>query len=480
MKKNILVFLLLASLSIVSCNKEYLETAPTSDVAEAYIFKSLTGAQTLLEGIHRFGYASGSPEHDRFGHKSIDYAIDCLGEDFYSTERGYGWFVAWYQYLVHRNVNAGNCLYPWDFYYDIINNANLLLANIDNITVFESEIPRRNNIKAQALVYRAHSHYQLVQMYASRYNWETKINTQLGIPIRLTPSQDPIARSTVDEVYAQIKKDLTDAIVLLNGNTASRLNISHIHLNTANAIAARVALTTGDWTNAVSYARAARTGTALEANYNYGFNKVSTEWIWGAVLIDEQQTTYRSYFSHIDPVFQGYATLGNHKLISTVVFDFMSSTDTRKEAFKTTAGKPRVGWKFTGGGKMTNDYLYIKAGEMYLIEAEAEARRGNTIDAQNVLFTLINKRDPAYVKTTLSGDDLINHILLHRRADLWGEGQRFFDIKRLNIALDRRDLGHNSALWNAASNFAPGDKNFVFLIPQQEMDANPLMVQNPL
>ena len=479
MKKNILVLLLLASLSIVSCTKEYLETAPTSSVAEADLFKTLTGAQTLLEGIHRFGYVYGGA-HDKFGHKAIDYAMECLGEDFYPTERGYGWFVSWYQYLEHRNVNSANCLYPWDFYYDIINNANLLLSNIDNITVFDSEVPRRNNIKAQALVYRAHSHYQLIQMYAERYNFVTKSNTQLGIPIRITPGQEPLARATVEAVYTQIKKDLTDAITLLTGNTASRLNMSHIHFNTANAIAARVALTTGDWANAVTYARAARTGTTLEANYNYGFNKISTEWIWGAVLIDEQQTSYASFFSHIDPAFQGYATLGNHKLLSTVVFDFMSATDTRKVAFKTTSGKPRVGWKFTGAGGWTNDYLYIKAGEMFLIEAEAEARRNNFTDAQNVLFTLINKRDPGYAKTTLTGDALINHIIMHRRADLWGEGQRFFDIKRLNNGLDRRDLGHNPAQWNAASHFAAGDKNFVFLIPQQEMDANPLMVQNPL
>jgi hypothetical protein len=69
---------------------------------------------------------------------------------------------------------------------------------------------------------------------------------------------------------------------------------------------------------------------------------------------------------------------------------------------------------------------------------------------------------------------------MHRRADLWGEGQRFLDIKRLNKGMDRRDLGHNPAQWNAASNFPAGDKNFVFLIPKQEIDANPNMVQNPL
>jgi hypothetical protein len=69
---------------------------------------------------------------------------------------------------------------------------------------------------------------------------------------------------------------------------------------------------------------------------------------------------------------------------------------------------------------------------------------------------------------------------MQRRCELWGEGFRFFDLKRLNLDLNRANLGHTESLWNAAGFFAAGDKNFVFLIPKQEIDANPLMVQNPL
>ncbi|PKP37818.1 MAG: RagB/SusD family nutrient uptake outer membrane protein [Bacteroidetes bacterium HGW-Bacteroidetes-14] len=477
MKKSLLI-ILLASLGLAACSKDYLETAPTASVAEKDLFSTLTGAQTLLDGIHRYTYYYGRA-HDKFGQKAIDYAMDCLGEDFYPTERGYGWFVGWYQYIEHRNINSANVEYVWAYYYDIIQNANLILSNIDNISVFEAQIPLKNNIKAQALTYRAYAHYMLVQLYADRYNYETGVNTHLGVPIKLVPDAEPLPRSTVAQVYTQIKKDLTDALALF-ANSSARVNLSHINVNVCNAIAARVALTTGDWANAVTYAKAGRAGRTLEADYGYGFNKASTEWIWGALLIDEQQTSYASFFSHIDPNFGGYAALGNHKLISTSVYNFMSNTDVRKSLFKPVGAKPLVGFKFTGWGEWTNDYLYIKAGEMYLIEAEAEARRQAYTAAQDALYALISKRDPAYVKSTLTGEALIDHILMHRRADLWGEGQRFLDIKRLNKGMDRRDLGHNPAQWNAASNFPAGDKNFVFLIPKQEIDANPNMVQNPL
>jgi hypothetical protein len=123
-------------------------------------------------------------------------------------------------------------------------------------------------------------------------------------------------------------------------------------------------------------AHEARTGfLPTDDNFSGMNSSTDREWMWGALLIDEQQTSYASFFSQIDPYFGGYATLGNHKIISTAVYNFMSATDERKATFKTISGKARVGTKFSGWGEWTNDYLYMKAGEMYLIEAEALARQ---------------------------------------------------------------------------------------------------------
>jgi hypothetical protein len=296
------------------------------------------------------------------------------------------------------------------------------------------------------------------------------------------PTQVGKARSTVAQVYAQINTDLDDAIALFTSSTTSRVNKSEINLRVAQGIKARVALTTGQWATAEAMAVEARTGFPLTTNYGGGMNSTTDpEWMWGAVLIDEQQTSYASFFSHIDPYFGGYATLGNHKLASTALYDSLSATDIRKQQFVTIGVKPRVGKKFTGNGKWTNDYLYMKSGEMYLIQAEAIARQGGRdADAQTALYDLIVNRDPSYKQSTLTGERLIQHILMQRRCELWGEGFRFFDLKRLNLDLNRANLGHTESLWNAAGYFPAGDKNFIFLIPKQEIDANPLMVQNPL
>jgi hypothetical protein len=482
MKKIFLTLIGISMIYISGCEKDYLERVPTSSVAEQDLLSTVVGNQTLLHGIHRSTFTFYGT-HDRFGQKSIDLIVDLLGEDFYQTERGYGWFVMWYQYLEHRNINSANLEFVWSYYYDIVDNANIILANIDNASdaAIAANVPKVQNIKAQCLTYRAFSFFQMVQLYAERYVIGGA-NSQLGIPLVLEPTQTGQARSTVAQVYAQINTDLDAAIALFTSSPTTRVNKSEINLRVAQGIKARVTLTTGQWATAETMAVAARIGFSLTTNYGSGMNSTTDpEWMWGAVLIDEQQTSYASFFSHIDPYFGGYATLGNHKLASTALYDSLKTTDIRKQQFVTIASKPRVGKKFTGNGKWTNDYLYMKSGEMYLIQAEAIARQGGRdAEAQTALYDLVVKRDPSYKKSTLTGEFLLQHILMQRRCELWGEGFRFFDLKRLNLDLNRANLGHTESLWNAAGYFPAGDKNFVFLIPKQEIDANPLMVQNPL
>jgi hypothetical protein len=65
-------------------------------------------------------------------------------------------------------------------------------------------------------------------LYGQRYDATAKPNTQLGIPIVLKVSNDQLPRSTVEEVYTQINKDIDDALVLLVGYT--KPNNSHLDL----------------------------------------------------------------------------------------------------------------------------------------------------------------------------------------------------------------------------------------------------------
>lgn len=494
MKKILSIFILGVTLSLLSgCSEDYLEREPSQSVTDDALFSSVDGAQAALDGIHRLTYAYYG-YHSAFGQKSIDMIIDIMGDDFFPTnDARYRHFYAWYQYTESRTATSDLLEYVWSYYYDIIDNANIIIEKVDGAEDAGTKEDKVKNIKGQAYAYRAYAYWYLVQLFAERYAPGTT-NTQAGVPLVISSTAGAQPRSSVEEIYTQINSDIDQAIELLGESSTTRSTKSQINLNVAEGIKARIALTTGDYVTAATSAKAARQGYALTTNYKGGWNSASdSEWIWGAIIIDEQQTSYASYFSQIDPFFGGYASLGIQKSISTEVFNYLPESDYRKQLFEPEKyfsqeeyedyflGLERVGYKFSGYGEWTNDYLYMKSGEMYLIEAEALARQGGKdAEAQAVISELTKNRDPEAASTSLTGDALIAHILLERRAELWGDGFRLLDIKRLNTGLDRRNKGHNELIWLSASNFPAGSAQLLFLIPQAEIDANPAVTQNPL
>ncbi|HLU92494.1 MAG TPA: RagB/SusD family nutrient uptake outer membrane protein, partial [Membranihabitans sp.] len=131
-------------------------------------------------------------------------------------------------------------------------------------------------------------------------------------------------------------------------------------------------------------------------------------------------------------------------------------------------------------GNSNGDLAFMRSAEMYLIEAEALARSGQDAEAASVLYDLAVNRDEEYTLSTNTGADLIEEIMIQRRVELWGEGFRFYDLKRLDLPLDRTGANHNATL--AAKLEEPaGSKEWQFLIPQQEIDYTlGVVVQNPL
>lgn len=93
---------------------------------------------------------------------------------------------------------------------------------------------------------------------------------------------------------------------------------------------------------------------------------------------------------------------------------------------------------FANNGDLGGSTLYMRAAEMLLIEAEAAAMQNKSTVAQNLLNELNSKRIPGY-SCTKSGDDLINEVRLQRRIELWGEGHNWFDLKRWNLPIVRRE-----------------------------------------
>ena len=118
----------------------------------------------------------------------------------------------------------------------------------------------------------------------------------------------------------------------------------------------------------------------------------------------------------------------------------------------------------------------MRAEEMYLILAEAQAMSGNAAQGAATLQTFVNTyRDPSYTCRASSASEVQDAVWLQRRIELWGEGFSYFDLLRLKKGIDRRGGGYEAHL---VYNIQPNDPVLIYLIPQSEIQSNALISEN--
>lgn len=485
------LLLLLSSSILTSCKKEYLDTVPTDQISPETAFTTTKGALAALNGIHRLLYSQWFSNQDQGGQSGNMMYMDVMGEDLVMTAQSNGWLITTYKWQTHRTATSSVTSYNYLFYYTLISNANLIIANIDNAAGEQAD---KNYIKGQALVYRAWSYFQMIQLFGKRYD-KAAANDGLGLPLVVTPQTVASPRSTVAAAYTQINKDLDSSISLLS--VYNRPNKSHLNINVAKGIKARVALAQQNWALAAQMASEARTGYTLmsQADYVKGFNDYNnSEWIWGSHQIADQTSYFYSFFAYMSANYASTNIRGNPKAINSKLYGLLTTTDVRKQLWDPTGTntafpipasgtrKPYMNRKFlvADAGLSVGDVPLMRAAEMYLIEAEARARNGQDALAAAALFPLAKARDASYTLSTKTGTALIDEIMVQRRAELWGEGFRFYDLKRLNLPLDRSGANHDAGLTGGIISVPAGDIRWEFLIPQAEIqNTNGVIVQNP-
>lgn len=122
--------------------------------------------------------------------------------------------------------------------------------------------------------------------------------------------------------------------------------------------------------------------------------------------------------------------------------------------------------------------VYMRAAEMYLTQAEALCKQAEPdyATAQALLYAVNSRLDPSYVKSTKTGKELIDEIMFYRRAELWGEGHDWFDLKRTGASISRRStLDGGTFGADFAKTVGPNDagtNDWVWVLPLGETQYN--------
>lgn len=509
MKKILIIAVsALAVFTIASCSKDALNTSPTDAVASNTMLDNTDGGLIALNGAYRWFWSWGVTvnfnQHQSFGPQGYALMGDLMGEDMVMSSQGNGWFWNDYIYSVKSYYTSDgwrpyDC---WNFYYTLISQVNYILAAQHTMEGTEEDI---NYIMGNCYALRAYALHYLAMTYARSYIGH---EDNLSVPIYTEPTVAGTpgkARSTNRQVYQQAMSDIDSAIVLLA--SAPKRHVSHVDRYVANGIKARIALYMGDWQTALDAAKIAAAGGKMTTDVTSGYNNANADDVlWGAEIISSQGTTNPQFLAHMDPDFGGYGDAAR-KCCSEWLYDKIADSDSRKAWF-VADGEIEVGKtfyqqkKFQFGNKdaagnvtdpMTGaDQIFMRVPEMLLIQAECQARLGDENGAKTTLNNFMKFRDNTYnctssglemgALTTQETGSLLEEIILQRRIELWGEYGRIYDIKRLRQGFVRTaDMGHpvNALLPNVHTN-DPESFDWVLTIPQAEMDANPLMVQNPI
>lgn len=468
MKKNIIskvVIAFMAIMMLVGCSEEFLdEPKPTQGVPETVIFASRDGVEAYISGIMS-RFRGQYTNTDAAGLNSIFFARSVKGNDLIQADNWFGFDYA----NDNREPTYRRTVFSWNYSFYMVNQANALINGVEKSTALTEA--DKVELAAYGYALRGFFYHQLVLEFCPTYAAGT---TFPAPPIYTELSQTGKPMSTVGEVYDFIVSDLQKAVA---GLKDTRLGKTYINKPVANAILAQVYQAMGNkWPEAEAAAKAAYGGnpTAVlnAAQYSTGFDNVeNTEWLWGSAnRSDQSNYYYNAPASMMDHLTTSYsATYINNDFVN-----LFSATDVRRRFQRKSASITSTAdfrywistkFKFTFEG----DNPIIRTPEMILIEAEAKFRQGLTADAHTLLYTLQKNRDVNAVKSTNTGNDLLNEILVERRKELYAEcGVEWFDAKRLRRAITR--TGNHRI--GAAGNLTVDDKKFFLKIPQAEIDAN--------
>jgi len=442
MKKTFLIFSLLAVLLTgISCNR-FLEEKSDSVLA---VPETLADNQAILDRYLIMGLNPVSAE--------------ISADDIYVTEANFNSVAEESNKRLHTwqpDYVSGN---DWKNTYNRINIFNNVLFNIGHY-----KIPMSDNVKGQALVWRAGAYLEAAQIWCLAYDPVTA-DQDLGLPLRLDPDMNiPSVRSTLKQTYNQILSDLHAAAPLLPQHQVSASRPSKV---TALGFLARTYLFMGDYANALKYGM-----LALDLNkqlMNFNTLNPSASYPVPDLNVEVLLPTSMSY--------SAFLTVANAKIPGTL-YESYHENDLRKSIFfkKSNEGEALFRGNYSASSSRMN---CLATDEIYLTVAESYAHLNKPSDAMGWLNALLITRWRSGTYIPLSSDnaaDALIKIREERRKELLFRGLRWADIKRYNksgagITLTRTLNGKTYTL-------PPNDLRYAVAIPE-EVIVMTGMSQNP-
>ena len=439
------LYILLLVLIVGSGCDDNLDIQPTDTLTPETLLEDPANLDRLLLGAYAF-----SDNHHAGEFQTVS---ELLSNEENLAYRGT--FEQFFQFERKQVITTNSFIvFLWANSYRSINLCNIVLENLD----LEESPEIRDILEGEAKFLRGLLYFEMVRYFALPYEAGGN-NTQSGLPVIFDAVTDLSQvnypeRTSVAEVYTQIISDLQEAYALLpadNGFRADRYaaqaSLARVYLQQGNYAAAR------DAANDVL----ANSGHSLAPDLPSAFNNESDGiediFAW-QVTTQDAVNDFNTYWATIQ--FGGRSQTAD-MTIEPPFFNLFEGPDDRADFFYTGNGTT-VSSKWQG---QFANAPYLRVGEMHLIRAESNFREGTSLGlSPEEEINALRARSNADPITGVT----LDNILEERQRELAFEGHRFHDAKRLQETID--GIPYNS-------------DQLVMPIPQDEIDANPNLEQNP-
>lgn len=469
MKLHILLAAGLAGLStLISSCDGFLDITPEGQVKRDEQLATQSGIEDALYGV----YAQMRSDNLYGANLSfttievMSQTLDCYGNNAITA-------LSKYNYTYSTNEDNFETL--WTEMYANISNANSILKSkhIMNATEYPYTV-----YKGEALGMRAFMHFDLMRLFAEQYTLNPKAD---GIPYATDFSLITPDFETLEKNYAHVIADLREAESLLKDETGHGGETSfmtdrqtHFNLYAAQATLARVYLTKGDLDSAYYYAKSVIENSGYELKEKTEVNNDL------AGVLSKKETIFGIYYANFYTTVSArlqkttsYYSLDPREDILDIYNENANGLDYRSAAYFTSmdvGGEEKVRLS-----KLTDIYELqgitssrpsdlilginlIRIPEMYYICAEAllDKDYDKAVEYYNAVITHRGLEE-LEAGTTLT-QDMIN---LERYKEYVGEGQSFFNMKRLNLSIEAVD---------GKSTYSPSNSIYVIPIPESEKE----------
>jgi hypothetical protein len=433
MKKRVLFLILALSISVLSC-ENYLEVDSYDKVSDATIIFDKASAETAVRGAYRS--LASSNYSGGFQNTILQSGGDVRSLNNAQTDLN----------IINYDLRSdlGFLSTYWANFYNTINRANHVIEKVPLVTDVKLTTAIRNQLLGEAYFIRALSYFDLARVFG-------------GVQIFVTPTTIAadklgVARSTQAEVYAQVLTDLNTAETLLPAtvvrNRATKFTVY--------ALRARLYLYLNNYSQAENDVNNVLANTAYKLIKPFNLAAGTTE----SVL---------EFSFSVNDINSGYAlwNTSNRSLEPKAVLHNLLNDPLVGGGRKILSVKNALG-QFIGGIYPTNtsSSYALRTAELYLIRAEARAKKGIP-DLAGALSDLNAVRERSGLGTSIATtkDEILLAIENERRVEFALEPDRWFDLVRTGRA-------------PAVLNLNNSDK-YIFPIPAGEIVADPTLTQNP-